>query len=290
MTAVSAGPLAGTARTRPEGWLPHPLTTDHAIAEQQARVLLARHHHWAPEPLRCVAARYRTAAFALGDPARQLLKRHADEAAYLGEMLAYQLLADEHVLPELHSFCDSSRTLVVEYLEDGADLAETSAFEDLIRAVATVHTASARWRPVIAEAVSGWRVRIAATSQAPDWIGDPPEWHRLMHLVADAHGPDHVPLGHLDLKPDHVRRRPDGRLALIDAETLRPDLTGLPDLITLAYIASGDASFPSPRWVRRTYLRHVNGLGAQWTDRTLASALTAFASATGLRSLHGAQE
>ncbi|MFD6334247.1 hypothetical protein ACFWGI_32330 [Streptomyces niveus] len=29
--------------------------------------------------------------------------------------------------------------------------------------------------------------------------------------------------GHLDLKPEHVRRRGDGGLVLVDVETLRPD-------------------------------------------------------------------
>lgn len=46
-----------------------------------------------------------------------------------------------------------------------------------------------------------------------------------------------------------------GHFALIDAETLRPDLTGLPDLVTLAYLGQVDVSdnsspaSPSPdRW------------------------------------------
>lgn len=129
----------------------------------------------------------------------------------------------------------------------------------------------------------------AVDAPPPEWINDADGWHRLLQLVREAHGPDHVPLGHLDLKPEHVRRRGDGHLALIDAETLRPDITGLADLITLAYIAS-DEPHLSPRWVRHAYLHHVNELGAQWNDHTLRRALTAFVSATGLRSLHGAHE
>ncbi|WP_275898597.1 hypothetical protein [Streptomyces olivoreticuli] len=42
--------------------------------------------------------------------------------------------------------------------------------------------------------------------------------------------------------------------------------------------------------MRHIYLRHVNELGAQWNDHSPVHALTAFASATGLRSLHGAHE
>lgn len=289
MNAAPAGPLDGAARTRPDGWLANPLSTDRALAERQARALLRQHHPDAPTSVLCISARYRTAAFALGDPPRQLLKRHADEAAYLGEMLAYEVLADEHVLPALRSSCDSSRTLVVDYLGDGVDLTEADAFEELIHTVAVVHTATGRWHPAVAEAMSSWRVDIALSSSASDWISSPADWHHLMRLMADAHGPDHVPLGHLDLKPDHVRRHPDGRLALIDTETLRPDLTGLPDLITLAYIAGTNDRFPPPRWIRHAYLRHVNELGAEWTDVALVKALTAFATATGLHSLHGAQ-
>ena len=289
MTTAPAGPLDGAARTRPDGWLPQPLTTDRALAEQQAATLLARYHPGAPTPIRCLTARYRTAAFALGDPPRQLLKRHADEAAYLGETLAYQLLAEERLLPALHGCCDSSLSLVVDYLHDSVDLTVEDTFEELVHAVAAIHTAPARWEPTIAEAMSAWRMDTAAASPAPGWISSPAHWHRLMRLVTEAHGPGHVPLGHLDLKPEHVRRRPDGHLALIDAETLRPDLTGLPDLITLAYLAGTDDRFPSPRRIRRAYLHHVNELGAQWTDGTLVDALTAFATATGLRSLHGVQ-
>lgn len=37
---------------------------------------------------------------------------------------------------------------------------------------------------------------------------------------------------------------PDGRLALIDAETLRPDLTGLPDLTTLACLGQAEGNRP----------------------------------------------
>ncbi|ORT54736.1 hypothetical protein [Streptomyces sp. CB03238] len=289
MNAAPAGPLDGAARTRPDGWLANPLSTDHALAERQAHALLHQHHPDAPSPARCISARYRTAAFALGDPPVQLLKRHADEAAYLGEMLAYEVLADEQVLPALYSSSDSSRTLVVDYLSHGVDLTDADAFDELIHRVAVVHTASARWHPAVAGAMSSWRVEIALSSPAADWISSPADWHDLMRLMADAHGPDHVPLGHLDLKPDHVRRHPDDGLALIDAETLRPDLTGLPDLITLAYIAGSNDRYPRPRWIRHAYLRHVNELGAQWTGVALVNALTAFATATGLHSLHGAQ-
>jgi hypothetical protein len=290
MSTAPAGPLDGAARTRPDGWLPNPLTTNHVRAEHEARRLVLRHHPDAVgAPLRCLTARYRTATFALGNPPQRLFKRHADEAAYLGEVLAYQLLDGDRVLPALHSSCDASRTLVIDYIGRGADLADAHTFEELIRVVATVHTASSRWHPAVREAMAAWRTDTAFTRRAPEWISCSDAWLRLLHLVADAHGPGHVPVGHLDLKPDHARRHHDGHVLLIDAETLRPDLTGLPDLITLAYIAGSDGSFPSSSWVRRAYLHHVNDLGGQWTDRALIRALKAFATATGLHSVHGVQ-
>lgn len=289
MTTVPAGPLDGAARTRPDGWLAHPLTTDPESAERQAYVLLARHHDQERGPVRCLTARYRTAVFVLGEPPRRLLKRHADEAAYQGEVLAYELLADEGVLPTLHRACDASRTLLVDYLDQTVSLTCSGAFDELIRAVATIHTASARWHPAVSETMARWHTGNTLGAPPPDWITRPDDWQRLLHRITSAHGPDHVPLGHLDLKPEHVRRRDDGHLALIDAETLRPDITGLPDLVTLAFIASYER-FPSPRWIRHAYLHHANELGAQWNDRDLIRALTAFAAATGLRSLHGAQE
>lgn len=289
MTTAPAGPLDGAARTRPDGWLATPLTTDRAAAEREAYVILARHHDNELGPVYCLTARYRTAVFALGVPPRRVLKRHADEAGYLGEVLAYELLADENVLPDLHRACDTSRTLLVDHLDEGVSLAGTDAFDELVRSVALIHTASARWQPEVAETMARWNAGAALHAPSPDWITCPDDWRWLLQLVTDAHGLDHVPLGHLDLKPEHVRRRADGHLALIDAETLRPDITGLPDLITLAHMAD-QQGHPPPRWVRHAYLHHVRELGAQWNDADLIRALTAFAAATGLHSLHGAHE
>ncbi|WP_327700691.1 hypothetical protein OG530_01300 [Streptomyces decoyicus] len=115
MTSTRTGPLAGAAEVRPDGWLATPLTTDPAQAAQ-ARSLACRHHPDAPGSVRCLTARYRTAAFTLGDPPSLLLKRHGDEAAYLGEVLAYRFLDAEHVRTSLPSICDESQTLVVGFL------------------------------------------------------------------------------------------------------------------------------------------------------------------------------
>ncbi|MER0476988.1 hypothetical protein ABR737_01215 [Streptomyces sp. Edi2] len=290
MSTVLAGPLAGAAHVRPDGWLATPLTTDRTQAEAQARSLIQRQHPTVPGPVRCLTARYRTATFTLGAPPRQLLKRHGDEAAYLGEALAYQLLATERVLPDLHSTCDATRTLMVDFLDDPADIDRTGGFEELIATVATIHTAPARWPQAVSDTMAPWRLATTMGEPAPGWIRDAAAWRRLLQLTAAAHGEAHVPLGHLDLKADHCRRRVDGHLALIDAETLRPDLTGLPDLITLAYLAQTEGRNLPPRAVRQVYRRCINDRGAQWSDADLVTALAAFADATGLRSLHGVEQ
>ncbi|MFE9457334.1 hypothetical protein [Streptomyces californicus] len=241
-------------------------------------------------PVRCLTARYRTATFTLGAPPRQLLKRHGDDAAYLGEVLAYQLLENERVLPELHGASDTSRTLVVDFLHEPADIEHEDGFDELIATVAAVHTAPARWPQHTTETMSPWCLATVADAPAPPWVRDPVAWRELLRLTATAHGDGHVPLGHLDLKADHCRRRPDGRFALIDAETLRPDLTALPDLITLAYLGHVEGRTLHPRWVRQAYRHHSNDLGARWSDGDLVRALTAFAKATGLNSLHGVDQ
>ncbi|MDI3390033.1 hypothetical protein QIS99_28140 [Streptomyces sp. B-S-A8] len=290
MSITVAGPLAGAARVRPDGWLATPLTTVPERAAAQARSLIHRYHPAAPGPVRCLTARYRSATFTLGTPPRHLLKRHGDEAAYLGEVLAYQLIDGERVLPELHSASDTSRTLVVDFLNEQADIDCEDGFDELIATVAAVHTASARWPQHISASIRTWQLGETANASAPQWIRQPTAWRELLGLTTGAHGPEHVPLGHLDLKADHCRRRPDGRLALIDAETLRPDITGIPDLVALAHLGQTEGRALSPRWVRQTYRRHTNHLGAQWSDANLVGALRAFAEATGLTSLHGTDQ
>ncbi|WP_018637376.1 hypothetical protein [Parafrankia elaeagni] len=286
MTAVAAGPLAGAAHPRPQRWLARPLTTDRDTVTAQARQLLATHHPDTTGPVCCLTTRDRSATFTVGDPPHVIVKWHADEAAYLGERLAYDLLAAERLLPCLRGSCDEARTLLVDYLPDTADLTDLDVFDDLINLVARVHTASARWEPAVREAMVQWRVDTLLT-QDPPWVEDAPSWRRMLHLVATAHGPAHVPVGNLDLAADHVRRQSSGRLALVDVETLRPDVTGLPDVVTLAYLATR-AHHPRPGpWVRARYLHHLARVGVTWTDRNLLAALGGFAAATGLTSLHG---
>lgn len=286
MTAPAAGPLAGAVRPRAGGWLASPLTTHHGEATAQARVLLSLHHPEFAGPLRCLTARYRTATFTVGDPPIMILKRHADQAAYLSEALAYQLLEGEEVLPDLYAACDASQTLITGYLPSLANLAGPAALDELIAAVARVHTAPARWTPPVYDAMRAWSIDEALAGPDPAWITDPCAWRRVLQLAAAVHAPGHVPLGHLDLKAEHARCHADGRLGLIDAETLRPDLTGLPDLITIAHLAREIGSPRPARWIRHCYRAHLREAGAHWADRDLAAALRAFAAGTGLASLH----
>ena len=50
--------------------------------------------------------------------------------------------------------------------------------------------------------------RVSAFLVAPAWITDPAAYREVLAVHLDAHGPHLVPLGHLDLKPEHLRRRP----------------------------------------------------------------------------------
>lgn len=282
-----AGPLAGAAQMRPDGWLPTPLTTDAATAQAQAGPLLERYHPaHAGQPVRCLAARYRSHTLALGPGPQWVFKRHADEGSYLAETMAYQLLAGEGVLPELVAACDASRTLVTTYLPHPADLHQPQAFAELVGAVATVHTAPSRWPGEVTRTMAPWRLE-AVAAEPYEWVRDEVAWHQLLELLARAHGPGHIPVGNLDLKADHARRHPDGRLGIIDAETMRPYLTGIGDLVVLAHLAT-ELDHRSPaRWVRQLYVDHTRAWGAAWTTTTLRAAVAAYQAATGLHHAQG---
>ncbi|MFJ9620035.1 hypothetical protein [Streptomyces noursei] len=103
----------------------------------------------------------------------------------------------------------------------------------------------------------------------------------------DAYGPHLVPLGHLDLKPEHLRQRADGNVVLLDVECVRPDVTGLIDLVPLPAVLRQAGHELSPNRVLGLYLDATAARGASWTAGTLKSALRAYAAATGLESLHG---
>ena len=288
MTGHSVGPLDGAAAPRPDGWLPAPLTTRRRAAEAQARELLATHHPaFAGMPVRCLTARYRSHVIRLGDKRDPcaVLKRHAGGATYVGEALAYDVLRGERVLPELLDLSDDANTVIVEHVQP-TEIAAAGAFEELITAVAAVHTAPLRWPTHVAVAMAPWRLDRALIDPAPGWVTRGDAWRLVQHLHGEAYGYAHVPLGHLDLKPEHIRRHPDGSIAIIDAETLRPDLTGAPDVITLAWLARL-LDHPRPQWVRHAYRTYANEAGAAWSDAALIRALRAWAHATGLRSLHG---
>ncbi|MBO2461550.1 hypothetical protein [Actinomadura violacea] len=289
MKPPPAGPLDGAARARPGGWLPNPLTTCPEDAIAEAHILLRHFYPGHYGTLRCLAARYRSHVFTVDTPPRLVFKRHAAEGAYLGEVLAYQLLEHAEVLPRLVAFDDESRTLLVPYIRGTVDLSHGSMFDELVRVVARVHTAPAFWHDDVAGTAAQWRMDVMLDGPPPEWVPQPDDWRWLLRLVQDAHGEAHVPIGNLDLKAEHVRRRIDGRLVIVDGETLRPDLTGIPDLVTLAFMAA-DVSGYKPRRIRDVYVQETRALGADWTDSSLVAALNAFAVATGLKSLHGAAD
>lgn len=255
----------------------------------EAHILMRAYYLKYAGPLRCVTARYRSHVLTVDTPPKWVFKRHAEQSAYLGETMAYQLLAGEGVLPNLIACEDESRTLLTPYIHGRVDLTDPAVFDELVRVIARVHTAPARWHHDVAGTVAQWRIDVALEGPAPDWVPQPDDWRWLLRLVQDAHGEAHVPIGHLDLKPEHARRHLTGRLLIVDAETMRPDLTGLPDLVTLAFMAADTPGY-TPRRLRKVYVQESRELGADWTDARLVAALNAFAIATGLKSLHGAAD
>ncbi|MCT9093930.1 hypothetical protein N4G70_34495 [Streptomyces sp. ASQP_92] len=63
-----------------------------------------------------------------------------------------------------------------------------------------------------------------------------------------------VPLGHLDLKPDHLRSRAGGEVVILDIETVRPDVTGLIDLVTIPAVLRQAGHEPEPDQVLELYV------------------------------------
>ncbi len=76
-------------------------------------------------------------------------------------------------------------------------------------------------------------------------------------------------------------------MVLLDVESLRPDVTGLIDLVTLPAVLRQAGHEPGPARVLGLYLDATTALGARWTAGSLKNALRAYAAATGLESLHG---
>jgi hypothetical protein len=76
-------------------------------------------------------------------------------------------------------------------------------------------------------------------------------------------------------------------VVLIDIETVRPDVTGLIDLVTLPAVLRQTGHELSPAQVLGRYLDATAALGGRWTAGALRAALRAYAAATGLEDLHG---
>lgn len=91
----------------------------------------------------------------------------------------------------------------------------------LAERVAAVHTASLRLPGEAAEAMAGFTLAVLLDAPAPAWIADPGPYGEVLAAHADAYGPDLVPLGRLDLNPEHLRRRSDDEVVLLDVESVR---------------------------------------------------------------------
>jgi len=289
-SATAAQALAGLARIRPPGWLAAPMPADAVDLLVLARRVLAADHPGVNGRVSVLSARYTAAVFAVHRPPPEsslVLKLHADPVAYAGETLAYALLADTAPVARLYAEADQSRSLLLEYLPEPADWTAATMPALLVERVAAVHTASLRLPGEATEAMAGFTLAALRGAPAPDWITDPSAYGGVLAAHLDAYGPDLVPLGHLDLKPEHLRRRPDGELVLLDVESVRPDVTGLIDLVTLPAVLRQAGHELDPDRVLGLYLDATAAFGARWTAGSLKSALRAYATATGLESLHG---
>ncbi|MFE7492170.1 hypothetical protein [Kitasatospora sp. NPDC057541] len=288
--ATAAEALTGLARTRPTGWLTTPMPTDPADLLVRARRALAADHPGVNGRVSVISARYTAAVFAVHRPPPHgslVLKLHADPAAYAGETLAYALLAGTAPVARLHAEAEESLSLLLEYLPEPADWSGEAMPVVLAERVAAVHTASLRLPTEAAEAMAGFTLAALLDAPAPAWIADPAAYGEALAAHAHAYGPHLVPLGHLDLKPEHLRRRPDGEVVLLDVESVRPDVTGLIDLVTLPAVLRQAGHELGPDRLLGLYLDATAARGGNWTADSLKAALRAYAAATGLESLHG---
>ncbi|MFI5756660.1 hypothetical protein [Streptomyces sp. NPDC051569] len=286
--ATAAEALTGLARVRPAGWLATPMPADPAALLARARQALADDHPGVLGRVSVVSARYTAAVFAVHRAEGSLvLKLHADAAAYAGETLAYALLADTAPVTLLYAEGESSLSLLLEYLPEPVDWTRTGMPAVLAESVAAVHTASLRLSDYVAEAMADFSLVALHGAPAPAWITNPAAYGEVLAAHQDAYGPTLVPLGHLDLKPEHLRQRADGQVVLLDVESVRPDVTGLIDLVTLPTVLRQAGHELSPARVLDLYLEATAARGASWTAASLKAALRAYAAATGLESLHG---
>uniref|UniRef100_A0AAU2VRL9 Aminoglycoside phosphotransferase domain-containing protein n=1 Tax=Streptomyces sp. NBC_00008 TaxID=2903610 RepID=A0AAU2VRL9_9ACTN len=246
--------------------------------------MLERDHPDIDGRLTLLAARYTAAVVAVHTSCGTVvLKLHADPAAYAGESLAYAVLNRTAPVAALHVESPRSLSLVMEYLPQ--PYAPGPAFpEVLVDRVAAVHTASLRLAPDTAAAMASFRLSETA---GPDWVVDRLAWADVISAYREAYGPDLVPFGHLDLKPEHLRVRADGTAVLLDVETLRPDVTGLIDLVTLPAVLRQAGHEIEPGRISAMYRSATAVYGGRWSAAGLRTALRAFAAATGLKSLHG---
>ncbi|MFE9374712.1 hypothetical protein ACFYM2_33765 [Streptomyces sp. NPDC006711] len=287
---TAAEALTGLARIRPPGWLAAPMPSDPAALIGRARQALADDHPGVTGRLCVLSTRYTAAVFAVNpDPpeASLVLKLHADPTAYAGETLAHALLTGTAPVPRLYAEGETSLSLLLEHLPEAADWTRPQMPAVLADRAAAVHTASQRQTAEAAGAMAGFTLATLQGAPAPVWIADPVAYGEVLAAYADAYGPNLVPLGHLDLKPEHLRLRSDGEVMLLDVESVRPDVTGLIDVVTLPAVLRQAGHELSAGRVLGLYLDATAARGANWTASTLRSALRAYAAATGLESLHG---
>lgn len=254
----------------------------------RARKALEADHPGFDGRLRLVSSRYTAAVFTVSDTSGlRVLKLHADPAGFAGETLAYELLTGTAPVAQLYAESEASLSLLLEYLPWPVDWGDARIPTVLADRVAAVHTASLRLPQYAVEELAGFSLGRMLSAHAPVWIADESAWGDVVAAHVEAYGLGLVPLGHLDLKPDHLRLRADGDVVLLDIETVRPDVTGLIDLVTLPAVLRQAGHDLGPDQVLDLYLDATTVHGGRWSAGSLKAALCAYAAATGLERLHG---
>ena len=181
-----------------------------------------------------------------------IVKVHAAHDSFARELAAYRALAGSRFVPAVLRV--RTRTLV---LEDLGDAIAVASPVDVAALLGRVHAAA---QPLDAPSLAALR-----GAPPPAWIGDRAAYAEAIELACRLYGSAYVPIALGDLKPDHVRVRANGELALFDFETFSPGVLGEIDVLALESFA------PQPDWCELLAAYH-RGRGHVLGDRELALA------------------
>ena len=152
-----------------------------------------------------------------------IVKVHADPAAFARELAASRALAGTPYVPVVHRIVPASRMFVLE------DVGTTPLHD--VRALAV---ALGRIHAIASAKTAGCSLGSLVRHPPPPWVVDAEAYRDALALAICRRGSMHVPVAIGDLKPEHVLRRVDGSVVLIDFETFTPGRFEEIDLLSLA--------------------------------------------------------